>query len=419
MRNKLRVLGTKTARESSVTIASTAISGSLGLLFFMYLARRLGPTEYGFFSVTVAMITLLSDVSDVGLNTGIVRFVAKYFESDRSKALKILKLSLELKAVIGVMVLIVGFFVMPTVASSLLGKPSLTPHLTIGLFGVIAALLFSFSANTLQATQRFRSWAYLNIGSNSGRLMGVIVLALAGYLSAYSSLFLYVFFPFFLFVLSLTTMPPFLAAKDERSVLPEIASFNKWIALFVAMSAISSRLDTLITTRLLAIEEVGIYSVAVTLTSVIPQIVYAIAVVVAPKLSRFETKAQAYIYLKKVQLMVFVLAVAGVFLAIPVGFIGIPLLYGEAYTASFGPYVVLLLAQALFLISIPAHSAVLYYFSYPKLFVYLSLGHLAIIGIGGYVAISAFGIIGAAAIVLVGNIWNLTVPMIWSLRRFA
>ena len=162
----------------------------------------------------------------------------------------------------------------------------------------------------------------------------------------------------------------------------------------------------------------GIYSVAVNLSGIVPQIVFALAVVVAPKLTKFKTNLEAKKYLTKVQIFVLGFGVVGIIVGSALSFIVIPLFYGQAYIASIYPLIVLLIAQAIFLISIPAHTAVIYYFAYPKLFVWISAGHFLIILLGGYFLIWQYGYMGAASTVLLGSVFNFLVPFVWALNKF-
>ena len=54
--NLFNILKTATARQSLVTISSTGISGALGALFYILLARFLGPSDFGIiiFCITIS-----------------------------------------------------------------------------------------------------------------------------------------------------------------------------------------------------------------------------------------------------------------------------------------------------------------------------------------------------------------------------
>ncbi len=420
MKNLLSgVLKTRTVKDSFITSFGTVINGFLGLFFYSVLGKFLGPVSYGIFSVSVDSMTIVKDVGSVGIDTGIVRFVGKYAANDRQKALRFLKLSLELKIGIWLLIFVLGWFAMPFIALKILGKAELLFPLRLSLIGVGTGLLFSLSTYAVQSFQKFWVWSGLNILSNLGRLITLFVLVGLGVLTVNSSLLNYMLWPLIGFFVSLLVLPNFFKVKNESEVGGEFLDYNKWIALFTLIAAFSSRLDTYLSARLLPLYQVGIYAAATQLASIVPQVVFAFGAVVAPKLASFDTNIKALTYLKKLQVLVTIIAVLGVILGIPLAkYFVIPYFYGGEYLGAIVPFSILLLAQAIFLISIPVHTAVIYYFAYPKLFVYISLGHLLIMIVGGYYLISSFGILGAALAALLGNIFNLIVPAIWVLNKF-
>ncbi len=414
----LSLLKTRTVYESVITSSATIINAALGMVFYILLARYLGPSSFGIFSVSVATLTLLGDISDVGTGTGIVKFVGKYIVSEKQRALKVLKLSLEIKILFSLIVLALGWFLIPIVAWNFFKKPELVYPLRLSLLGVGGALLFSFSTSAIQALQKFWAWGGLIISSNLLRLLVIFILFYTGFLSLNSSLWVYILFPFFGFLGGLLFLPKFLVVKGEGSVIKELLSFNKWVAIFTLIAAVASRLDTFLITRFLTLEDVGIYSVANNLASVVPQIVFALGVVVAPKLASFDNNPKVISYLKKFQLFVIGLAIIGLVFGIPLSYFVIPHFYGAAYYASIAPFIILLVAQSIFLISVPVHTSIIYYFAYPKLFVWITLGQLFIVGILGWFFIANFGIVGAALAILVGDLFGLVVPAVWVMNKF-
>lgn len=412
------IVATSTFKQTLITSSGTIVNGLLGMVFYILVARFLGPSDFGIFSIAIAAVALVASIANIGIDTGIVRFVGKYAFSEKNKALKFLKLGLEIKILSSLTVLGVGWLIMPFVTIKLLGKPELLYPLRLSLFGVATSLLFSFATSSIQALQRFWVWSGLNIATNLLRLVAVVIFFNLGLLLVESSLWLYILFPLFGFLMGLFFLPKFVRVKKEGSVLTEFFNYNKWIAVFTLIVAISSRLDTFLSARLLPLDEVGIYSVAVTLSGIVPAIVFALATVVAPKLASMTNDKDAFGYLKKLQLYVIALALIGILVGIPLSYVFIPLFYGSQYLSSIAPLSILIVAQAIFLISIPSHTSIFYYFSNPKLFVYISMVHLVILLFGGWYLISAFGYIGAAWIYLIGNVWNFAAPFVWVLRRF-
>ena len=101
---------TRTFKRSILTISATVASGVLGLLFYMVVARNLGPSAFGIFAVSVAVLNLIADIGDVGTDTGLIRFVGKYAGSN-NLVIKFLKLAWEVKMLVWLVVLITGWIV--------------------------------------------------------------------------------------------------------------------------------------------------------------------------------------------------------------------------------------------------------------------------------------------------------------------
>lgn len=413
-----QIISSNTFRQTVVTSGGTIVSGILGMFFYILIARYLGPSNFGIFSVATASMALIASIANIGIDTGIVRFVGEHYPTDKVLAFRFLKMGMVLKIITSFLVLLIGWVMVPYLVKIIFNKPEFIFPLRLSLIGAVTALLFSFVSSGLQAVQKFLVWSWVGIFTNLLRLVVTIVVFSLGILTINNSLAIYIIFPFFGFIIGLLFLPKFWKVTKERQVLGEFLHYNKWIALFTLIVAVSSRLDTFISAKLLSLEDLGIYSVAVTLSSVIPSIILALATVVAPKLASYSSDKETFIYLKKLQYFVFGLAILGIFIGIPLTYLFVPYLYGASYLASVYPLAILIVAQALFLISIPAHTSVLYYFSYPLLFVYMGLVNLLIITIGGWYMIANFGYMGAAYTVLIGNLFNFVIPLVWSLKRF-
>ena len=418
MKNQLLLLlNTNTLKESSITGVATVVNGVLGVIFYITVARELGPAGFGIFAVAIAALTLIADIANLGTDTGLIRFIGKYRLIDRIKTLKFLKLGVEVKIIAWIVILVVGWFLVPSLSRHLFLKDEFTSPLKIALLGIGGVLLFSFATSGLQAYQKYFSWSFVNIGSNSLRLLVLFGLLLMGNLSLNSSLLTYTLVPFAGFIVALTLLPKFIFVKREMAVAAEFFHYNKWVALFIVMAAISSRLDTFLVARFLPSISVGIYSAANQLTAVVPQLVFAIATVVAPKLAGFTNHADATAYLTKLQFLVLGIAGLGLLL-LPFALYLIPLLFGQVYQQSVGVFVILFFAQLIFLVSLPFHQAIFYYFAKPSVFVIVSVVHLFIISTFGWFLIPTYGIYGGATTVLLGSISNFILPAIWVVRQF-
>ncbi len=412
------ILRTATFKQSQITITGTIVNGTLGALFYIVLARLLGPSDFGLLTISLTTLVLIADIADIGTNTGLIRFVSSHINSDKEKAYRFLKLSLEIKLIAWVVAFAGVYLLAPFLAVAVFQKQELILPLRLVSFGIGAALLFSFATSALQAFQKYFLWSAVNILTNALRLILILALGYYSLLNVGSSLLAYIMLPFFGFFVTLFILPTrkFILSKEEFSLSGELFKYNIPVAIFTIIAAFSARLDTYLNAILLSSREVGIYGAANQLIQIMPQLVSALGLVSAPKFASFQKIDQMLIYFKKFQLFVLGLCILGL-LAIPLAIYFIPLLLGSAYNEAIIPFVILFLGYLIFLFSIPVHHSIIFYLGRPDVFIWVSLGHLAIIGFLGYFLISGFGIIGAAVTVLVGMVFNFLYPLGWLLVR--
>lgn len=411
------LLKTDTLKKSSITFSSTLVNGALGVAFFIVTARFLGPVSFGLLMVAITTCTLVSDISDLGVGSGMVRFVSKYASKNRNKAYQYMKLGMVTKLIVGTTVVIIGYLISPLISMYIFDKPDLIFPLRIAFLGVLGVMLFNFGIHTLQSFQKFAIWGSLYIATNTLRLLLVILLVLLSKLNLSNVLSIYIMMPFLGFLISLFIIPKqFVKSEVTLKTRKQFFNYNKWIALMTAVAAFSSRVDIFISAKFLSLDQVGIYTASSQLVQVIPQLASSIGAVLAPKMSAKENLEDLIDYLKKTQLMVTGL-VALAALAMPLAFIFIPLFYGANYLSSVPIFLILFTSMLIFLFSVPVHNAIFYYFSNPKLFFYLAIIQLVVVTLGSILLINTFGVSGLALSVLVGSSLNFLIPTLWLFNK--
>lgn len=411
------IITTSTFKQSSVTFIGTFLNAFFGAFFFIITARLLGPAQFGLLSIALVALNFISDVSEVGTGSGLVNFVSRSIHSDSVRANKFLKLALKIKIIIWITIFIFGILTAQFWTTVVLNKPELLNSFKIVFFGMGPLILFSYILHSLQARQMFTHWSIIQVSLNALRLLIIIIVFYFGFMTIESSLWVYIGIPFIGFLYGLKLLPKSLfTVSGENSVRSEFFAYNKWVALFSMIAALSSRLDVFISARLLTATELGYYSAAQQLVKIVPQIVVALGTVIAPKMATQGSIGNLISYLKKTQMFVIALSMLGV-LSIPLVLYLIPYVFGVEYISAGQPFIILLFAMLIFLISLPVHNAVIYYFSYPKLFFYISIGHLILISTLGWYLTSLYGSSGMAFTVLIGALFNLVIPGMWVLNK--
>ena len=417
LENPFLVIRSATFKQTSLTLTATLINGILGMVFYIFLARELGPSDFGLFSLSIVVLALTADIGNFGANTGIVNFVSKFIKSDTPLALKYLKIGFLYKLFMGLAVILFGCLLSPFLAEEVFKKPEMFPLLRLAFLGVGSTWLFSFTTSYYQATQKFRSWGMIQIFTNLIRLLGVVCAFYYFHLDIYVALTFYIIAPFIGFIVSFVNISfEFIREKFNKANVNTFFSFNKWVGISAIAGATSSRADTFILGRLATSAGIGVYSAAGQIVQVVPQLIGAIGTVVAPKFSSFDNDNKMFGYFKKLQLMVMVIAGVMV-LSIPIVKIVTKVFFGPEYDRSFGIFVILFVSMLVFLISIPVHNVIIYYYQYPKLFSYLSVINLLVVILLAYFLTLKFGISGTAYASLVGNTVNFLVPMVWFKKK--
>lgn len=412
------IFKTATFRQSQITIVGTLLNGVLGALFYIVLARFLGPGDFGLLVVSLTTLVLVADIADIGTNTGLIRFVSSHLSLEKEKAYRFLKLSLEIKLIAWGIAFFLVNLLAPFLATLVFQKPGLVLPLKLVAFGVGGALLFTFATSALQAFQKYFLWSLINIFTNSLRLFLILLLGYFSLLNVENGLIVYMALPFFGFFLALFILPArkFLISKEEFSLSRELFKYNVPVAIFTIIAAFSARLDTYLSAALLSTKEVGIYGAANQLVQIMPQLVSALGLVSAPKFASFQNNSQMLAYFKKFQILCLGLIFLGI-LTIPVSAYLIPILFGLPYREAVMPFVFLFLANLIFLFSIPVHHSIIFYFGRPDVFIWVALGHLVLILGLGYFMISNFGMVGAGLTVFFGMLFNFLYPLIWLLIK--
>lgn len=360
------ILKTATIRQSSMTLTTTVINGALGVIFFILLARLLGPSSFAFVAIAISVITITADLADLGANNSIVRFVPEYLRRDKEKAYRFLKFGLELKVMVWVVVVLTSSLLLPFVSNNLLKQPELLPYLYISLLGAGGVMLFSYAASCFQALERFTSWGVLFVSTNLLRLLIVGLIALLGVLNAENSLIVYSAIPILGFLGALCFLPTkeFLSVREGFKVAKEFFSYSKWVFVISGCFVVMSRLDIFLTARFSSIEQTGIYGAANQLALVMPQLISALGVVTAPKFASFGETRVMMTYFKKLQCLVLGLGVL-VLLLLPLGAFLIPLILGNIYQTAFPIFAILVVASVVALISVPMQDCIRYFHRRP------------------------------------------------------
>jgi O-antigen/teichoic acid export membrane protein len=381
-------------RQSITLLVGTTLTGIIMAVAMIIVSRALGPTLFGVFSVSIAIMSLLAKCIDLGLNQLIPRLLNKWHSQPQ-------KTEAFISQVLYWKVRLVGV----TIAVGVLSIPFLTqalnyPHIDMILWSIAGALslgLYEYVYLLLSAKHLFGWVNVLGISQAIIKItgFGLLFLLATGNLNGIAAV--YYLAPF---ISSLAVgwqfknwmwVKPTPAPKEVRNVM--FTFLNHAFVGVIAMTLIAN-LDVLLVQRSLNTFDTGIYAGATRIASFIGFATAAIGGVLNNRASRYRDTATLKKYLIKSTALIG-LAVFGFLLYLPFARLSLVLTIGPEYLPGLQVLTILVFNAFLSLAIVP-YISFFYAVEHPE---YFSLGgilQVAIIIVGNWWFLPIYGIEAAA-----------------------
>ena len=387
-----RFLASGIIQSSAIVYLGSLANAGLSFFSSVLLGRSLGPGAYGLFSTAVAALLLLNEMTDLGINPGLIRYAAYYLQRGEIENARTTFRFAFRSRVFFTLFFVSGGFIFAPLLATLLGQPSLTPLLRVAFLGVIPFVLMSFFGAVLQAEQRFGRYISLNLVSGASRML-ITLAVIHSHLTPLTAVAAYTVSPLaaalmgiFLVNRSLLTLTTY-----NREVIRQVRSFSLWMASWALFASIQGRLDQFMVTRMLGDTAAGQYAAAYQLSAVFTFLVAAIGTVLNPRLAGMAVgKLRAAARMNRSYVIIVVLAGIGIALA---GHALLPLLFGLKYAAALPLFSWLLVGLTFFGLSALPNS-ILNALNRPYVFSISSAIGLVLTGICNLIFIPRYGLIG-------------------------
>lgn len=407
------------SKDTLINVGGTALIGLIGLVFYILVARNLGPEQFGLFTVAASILVISADIFDFGSNSGIVKFVAEALvEKNYQKAAAIAKFAFVFKLVVGLALMVVGFIVARPLAINIFHQKELVSLLHFAFFGVIIILFLGFFTSILQAFKRFFDAVLINLTANIVRLIVVAVLLGTGFVNNQTAMAAFAFSPIVGVLAGFLKSPLKLSPNAiNRGLALKFLGFNKWIAAGFILAAIQVRLPSFLLIRLSDSTQTGLFSAASTLILFAPQVATALSVTFAPSFSQIAQIEAAKQFFQKAILVSLSFALLSLIL-IPLASTVLNLTVGSQFLKATSPFQILAISAVFLILSVPQTTAIIYYFSKPQLYAAISAVQLIIIFSLNLLLIPDFGATGSAVAVLLATITGFSITTIYLLLKW-
>ncbi len=360
-------------------ITSRIISAFISIL----LARQLGPSVFGNYSILFAVMTTIG-LGFSGLDITYVHSAIKF---------KNIKFSNYFSTKILLFLIIV---IPITLFSKLIINNYFRNISLIGFFIALIASFFFASYTTIyayfQRHELYRKYAIVQVSY----YFIVLIIILLG-LTLFSKNIPYYYYLISYIIASILIFIVFIIKRKgiELKIDPDVISFfkfGKWIILSELSLVLFARLDLIILSHFITGASLGYYSAAIKIVNIYLVFTAAFSVIMLPKASKVKNKAEQKKFYKSGFLLVALLIMIAVVIMLSSKFVVI-LFYGKEYIPAFKYVILLLLAYLPFTLYQPFRYISYTFNNTRLLFIITLIQNIILISLGWY-SIKMFGING-------------------------
>lgn len=392
-----RLKNSKFFKDVSLVFITNIISNALNFFGFLLIAKALTNDDYGRLATILAVVTGISDLSNLGMNAATIRFTAIFKSKNETGKINSL-LSTVFTNISLISILLIGvFLIFSAPITELFLKDSTYERLIIiSSFGILIALLYSFFSSVFQGLQDFKSYFIYNV------LLSVLKISfVAGFfffvgLNLTNVVIILVFIPVFSVISTFYFLRQYRISPllYNRSVQKETFAFGKWMLLWSIAAIMQSRVSTYLLASMMNVSEVSYYDIARKFSNIVMFGLGAFATVLNSKLSSITNKEIIKDLVRKSKFITF-----GFSFALLAGAFLFPLflkfLYGDKYDGAFIPMSIIMVSLISFVWTLPFNSG-LYSLGKSKVFFIQAVAGLIIESGISIILIPKFGAVGAS-----------------------
>ncbi len=380
-----------------MVFAGGMVSSGLGFVFSVLISRNLGPASFGLYSMAILFVGMASELADMGINAGIVRFASPLIvANEQDRANQILYVSWRWKLTSSMLVFGILFLAAEPIAVLLFGKPDLVAPLRLASIGIFGALLPGFVGAVLQSYNRFGRKVLVDVSVSVAKVAVLGIVVGLGLLTVETAILVFGLVPLLGLGLGMLVSPRgYLRGYHwDRALAGKIFSFSKWVTISTLCLIFLTRMELLILGAISDAYTTGLFAAAVQLALIVRVLVGAMTTVLFPKVAALRSRSQMIQYARRSILGSLVLIVC---------FIPLIVWSGPALTGIFGPqygraapFFSALMVGYLFAIFINPLSLLMYSLDKPAFLSAVSVIQLPLSLACNLILIRQYGAIGAA-----------------------
>lgn len=322
----------KIIKDMFVTFSATILISVFGFLSSILIARLLGPEKQGAIKIIILLPTLMLTFMNFGIESAILYYSAKErcFKSINSTVNRITLFFLIVIAVLGP-------------AAILLGKNYFANIPLVYLFAVLPLIPLNFYQATqtaiIRAENLYMKYNFINIAKQAVYLIIILLLFF------YKSIWVVIAGNYAMVVTGILICKINAHHEDHqagRRYLKDLLKYGGKSYISNIINFLNYRFDTVYLKPFVSLSNLGIYTVAQTLSEQIWMIPNSVSVVLMPRLSSMDEEEKKNLSLRVCRYVVTIMFII-VILAMWLSAYFFPLLYSNKYNDSILPFRILMI----------------------------------------------------------------------------
>jgi len=344
----------KLYKETFWSFASKGITFVLFFALNVYLARKLGVSQFGVWSFFLSVLTIIMLVSYLGINTSVKKFIAQYNKTEYINS--VIRDSIKLRLVFSILFALILFIIAKPLAD-VINRPELATLFTLASPLVILATFTEFIKHTFEGLHRIKFNLIINVVEFGLKLLLVVWLfqvsvSLSNIINSYLIATLFASLTGIV-LLYLNFYKP---AQNQKSInfSKKILKYSMPLLVINLGFLIATEVDTFLLGMLSTDDQVGLFAAAKQIINKLPHISTAIAMGTMPIFAKLNDQNRGKLKKLFYRLLRINTYIYGSIAAIIVG-LGwwfMPLIFGENFQGSALPLQILIVYTVGFSFSI-------------------------------------------------------------------
>lgn len=384
-------------KDVSLVFVANTLSNALNFAGFLMITKALSSEDYGRLATILALVTGISDLSNLGMNASTIRYTAIFkSKGETSKINALLSTVFTNIMLISIAIIFVFLMFSPQITELFIKEASYSNLIIISSVGILIALLYSFFSSVFQGLQDFKTYFIYNTLLSIVKISVIVSFYFYVGFSLTNVVIILVFLPI------LSVLSSFFFLKNyrispllyNRKVQKETFAFGKWMMLWSIAAILQSRVSTYMLASIMNVTEVSYYDLAKKFSNIVMFGLGAFGTVLNSKLAGITKHEEIKNLVRRSKFVV--LGLTGLLLLSAILFpVFLQFLYGGKYDGAFIPMGIIMVSLISYVWTLPYNSG-LYSLGKSHVFFIQAVTGLVIESIISLLLIPKYGAVGAS-----------------------